>query len=117
MPCSVILDSKVNKFDLFARLAFPTYATQIIINYRAFCKTKIFVQNQGMQEILPQAYNWYPEDKILSITQSLGEKIVLQMALHPTGLTVTTEFVIKGELWEAITDVILKIFPSAPTAA
>ncbi|MGA7278516.1 MAG: hypothetical protein WBW79_11300 [Desulfocapsaceae bacterium] len=23
----------------------------------AFCKTKIFVQNQGMREILPQAYN------------------------------------------------------------
>ena len=46
----------------------------------AFCKTKIFVQNQGMREILPQAYDWYSEDKILSITQSLGEKIVLQMA-------------------------------------
>jgi hypothetical protein len=24
---------------------------------RAFCKTKIFVQNQGMREILPQAYD------------------------------------------------------------
>ena len=33
-----------------------------------------------MREILPQAYDWYSEDKILSITQSLGEKIVLQMA-------------------------------------
>jgi len=49
---------------------------------RAFCKTKIFVQNQGMREILPQAYDLYSEDKILSITQSLGEKIVLQMALQ-----------------------------------
>ena len=47
---------------------------------RAFCKTKIFVQNQTMREILPQAYDWYSEDKILSITPSLGEKIVLQMA-------------------------------------
>ena len=34
-----------------------------------------------MREILPQAYDPYSEDKILSITQSLGEKIVLQMAL------------------------------------
>jgi len=33
-----------------------------------------------MREILPQAYDWYSEDKILSITQSLGEKIVLQVA-------------------------------------
>jgi len=33
-----------------------------------------------MREILPQAYDLYSEDKILSITQSLGEKIVLQMA-------------------------------------
>jgi hypothetical protein len=41
---------------------------------------KIFVQNQGMRKILPQAYNGYSEDKILSITPSLGEKIVLQMA-------------------------------------
>ena len=49
-------------------------------DYWAFCKTKIFVQNQGMREILPQAYDWYSEDKISSITQSLGEKIVLQMA-------------------------------------
>jgi len=24
---------------------------------RTFCKTKIFVQNQGMREILPQAYD------------------------------------------------------------
>ena len=50
------------------------------LNWRAFCKTKIFVQNQTMREILPESYNWYPKDKILSITQSLGEKIVLQMA-------------------------------------
>jgi len=50
-------------------------------SYGAFYKTKIFVQNQGMREILPQAYDLYSEDKILSITQSLGEKIVLQMAL------------------------------------
>jgi len=28
---------------------------------------KIFVQNQGMRKILPQAYNGYSEDKILSI--------------------------------------------------
>jgi uncharacterized protein len=34
-----------------------------------------------MRKILPQAYNGYSEDKILSITPSLGEKIVLQMAL------------------------------------
>jgi hypothetical protein len=45
-----------------------------------FCKMKIFVQNQGMRKILPQAYNGYSEDKILSITPSLGEKMVLQMA-------------------------------------
>jgi len=35
-----------------------------------------------MREILPQAYDGYSEDKISSITQSLGEKIVLQMALE-----------------------------------
>jgi hypothetical protein len=30
---------------------------EIFLNLtRAFCKTKIFVQNQGMREILPQAY-------------------------------------------------------------
>ena len=50
----------------------------------AICKTKIFVQNQGMRETLPQAYDWYSEDKILSITQSLGEKIVLQKAQGKT---------------------------------
>jgi hypothetical protein len=33
-----------------------------------------------MREILPQAYDLYSEDKILSITQSVGEKIVLQRA-------------------------------------
>jgi hypothetical protein len=27
------------------------------IDLGAFCKTKIFVQNQGMREILPQAYD------------------------------------------------------------
>ena len=26
-------------------------------NKGAFCKTKIFIQNQGMREILPQAYD------------------------------------------------------------
>jgi len=57
------------------------------IDKRAFCKTKIFVQNQGMREILPQAYDLYSEDKILSITQSLGEKIVLQMAQTGRRLT------------------------------
>jgi hypothetical protein len=41
---------------------------------------EIFVQNQGMRKILPQAYNGYSEDKILSITPRLGEKIVLQKA-------------------------------------
>jgi hypothetical protein len=41
---------------------------------------EIFVQNQGMRKILPQAYNGYSEDKILSITPSLGEKLVLQKA-------------------------------------
>jgi len=46
----------------------------------AFCKMEIFVQNQGMRKILPQAYNGYSEDKSLSITPSLGEKIVLQKA-------------------------------------
>jgi len=40
-----------------------------------------------MREILPQAYNLYSEDKILSITQSLGEKIVLQMAQTGRKLT------------------------------
>ena len=57
--------------------------THIFKNSRAFCKTEIFVQNQGMRKILPQAYNGYSEDKILSITPSLGEKIVLQMAHQP----------------------------------
>jgi len=42
---------------------------------------KIFVQNQGMREKLPQAYSEYVEDNFLSITQSLGEKIILQKAL------------------------------------
>jgi hypothetical protein len=42
---------------------------------------KIFVQNQGMRKILPQAYNGNSEDKILGITPSWGERIVLQMAL------------------------------------
>ena len=56
------------------------FFTKISSSKWAFCKTKIFVQNQGMREILPQAYDWYFEDKILSIAQSLGEKIVLQMA-------------------------------------
>gem|GEM_PF-1821978 len=41
---------------------------------------RIFVQNQGMRIILPQAYSYYSEDKILSITQSLGEKAILQEA-------------------------------------
>jgi hypothetical protein len=33
-----------------------------------------------MREILAEAYDRYSEDKILSIRQSLGDKIVLQMA-------------------------------------
>jgi hypothetical protein len=41
---------------------------------------KIFVQNQGMRKKLPQAYTEYVEDNFLSITQSLGEKIILQEA-------------------------------------
>ena len=41
---------------------------------------RIFVQNQGMRKILPQAYSEYSEDKILSITPSLGEKPILQEA-------------------------------------
>ena len=40
----------------------------------------IFVQQQGMREILPQAYSWYSQDKILSITPRLNEKDVLQVA-------------------------------------
>jgi len=43
---------------------------------------KIFVQNQGMRKKLPQAYGEYVEDNFLSITQSLGEKIILQEARH-----------------------------------
>jgi hypothetical protein len=58
--------------------------TNSVLIRRAFCKTKIFVQNQGMREILPQAYNRYSEDKILSIMQSLGEKNVLQKAQRVT---------------------------------
>jgi hypothetical protein len=42
---------------------------------------KIFVQNQGMREKLLQAYIKYVEDNFLSITQSLGEKIILKEAL------------------------------------
>jgi hypothetical protein len=38
---------------------------------------KLFAQNQGMQEKLPQAYIEYVEDNFLSITQSLGEKSIL----------------------------------------
>jgi len=68
-------------------LARATACEQRFIDKRAFCKTKIFVQNQGMREILPQAYDLYSEDKILSITQSLGEKIVLQMAQTGRRLT------------------------------
>ena len=41
---------------------------------------RIFVQNQGMREILPQAYSQYSEDKILSITPRLGERTILQDA-------------------------------------
>jgi len=41
---------------------------------------RIFVQNQGMREILPEAYSYYSEDKILSITPRLGEKTILQEA-------------------------------------
>jgi hypothetical protein len=33
-----------------------------------------------MRKILPQAYSGYSEDKILSITKRLGEKIILQEA-------------------------------------
>ncbi|MBU4236291.1 MAG: hypothetical protein KKI01_08190 [Proteobacteria bacterium] len=36
-----------------------------------------------MRKILPQAYNEYYEDKILSITQSLGEKTIFQGNLMP----------------------------------
>jgi hypothetical protein len=39
---------------------------------------KIFVQNQGVRENLPQAYIEYVEDNFLSITQSLGKKTILQ---------------------------------------
>jgi hypothetical protein len=41
-------------------------------------KIKIFVQDQGMRKILPQAYEQYSEDKILSITLRLGEKAIFQ---------------------------------------
>jgi len=41
---------------------------------------RIFVQNQGMREILLQAYSQYSEDKILSITPKLGKKTILQEA-------------------------------------
>jgi len=41
---------------------------------------KTFVRNQGMREKLPQAYTEYVEDNFLSITQSPGEKIILQKA-------------------------------------
>ncbi len=40
----------------------------------------IFIQNQGMGKMVPQAYKRYSEDKILSITQKLDERGVLQMA-------------------------------------
>jgi hypothetical protein len=43
---------------------------------------RIFVQNQGMREILPQAYGYSSEDKILSITPGVGEKTILQEARH-----------------------------------
>jgi hypothetical protein len=43
------------------RTALTTYLPadneKINILRGAFCKTKIFVQNQGMREILPQAYD------------------------------------------------------------
>jgi hypothetical protein len=42
---------------------------------------KIFVQNQGMRKILPQAYTEHSEDKILSIMRSLGGKIILEQTL------------------------------------
>ncbi|MEE4135924.1 MAG: hypothetical protein V2I32_07600, partial [Desulforhopalus sp.] len=58
----------------------------------------IFVQNQGMRKILPQAYNGYSEDKILSITPSLGEKIVLQKALKNE----FAERTLSSLLWEGI---------------
>jgi len=35
-----------------------------------------------MRKILPQAYSYYSEDKILSITRSLGAKAILQKAQH-----------------------------------
>ena len=38
------------------RVDLPRSSWQIPFQ-RAFCKTKIFVQNQGMREILPQAYD------------------------------------------------------------
>jgi hypothetical protein len=46
----------------------------------SLCKMRIFVQNQGMRKILPQTYTQYSKDKILSKTQSLGKKIILQEA-------------------------------------
>ena len=70
-------------------LSFSYRSRQILIFLtRAFCKSRIFVQSQGMQEIYhrhiidiseSQSVR-LPADKILSITQSPGEKRVLQMA-------------------------------------
>jgi hypothetical protein len=39
---------------------------------------RIFVQNQGVRKILPQAYTYYSEDKILGITRSLEKKTISQ---------------------------------------
>jgi hypothetical protein len=37
---------------------------------------------RGMRKILPQAYSWYPKDKSLRITPSLGEKTIFQGTLE-----------------------------------
>jgi hypothetical protein len=47
---------------------------------------RIFVQNQGMLRVLPQADIYSSEDKIFGIRQSLAEKSIWQQALlleHP----------------------------------
>ncbi len=46
---------------------------------------KIFVHNQGIRKILPQAESHSSEDKIFSITQGLGEKAFLHEAKKNQG--------------------------------
>jgi hypothetical protein len=41
---------------------------------------RIFMQDQGMREILQQACSEYSEDKILSRMPRLGERAILQKA-------------------------------------